>query len=126
VAPTTNGMTGENFIAGAQDNGSQMLLNASAGAGTSSEVQGGDGAHVFFDQNTVGTDRYRITNYVYNQSINLYNYATSTSRVINSESLNNGAFICPMALDSALDILYSDYSDTAAATPVYRIKSKFN
>lgn len=122
VAPTTNGMTGENFIAGAQDNGSQMLLNASAGAGTSSEVQGGDGAHVFFDQNTVGTDRYRITNYVYNQSINLYNYATSTSRVINSESLNNGAFICPMALDSALDILYSDYSDTAAATPVYRIR----
>ena len=126
VAPTTNGMTGENFLGGAQDNGSQMLLNAPVGAGTSTEVQGGDGAHVFFDQNTVGTDRYRITNYVYNQSINLYNYATSATRTINSESTNYGAFICPMALDSALDILYSDYSDTGATTPVYRIRRYIN
>ena len=126
VAPTTNGMTGENFLAGAQDNGSQMLLNAPAGAGTSTEVQGGDGAHVFFDQNTVGTDRYRITNYVYNQNINLYNYATSTTRSINSESTNNGSFICPMALDSSLDILYADYADTGATTPVYRIRRYTN
>lgn len=126
VAPTTNGMTGENFLAGAQDNGSQMFLNASAGTSGSTEVQGGDGAHVFFDQNTVGTDRYRITNYVYNQSINLFNYATNTTRTINSESTNFGAFICPMALDSSLDILYADYSDTAAATPVYRIRRYSN
>lgn len=124
VAPTTNGMAGENFIGGAQDNGSQLLLNAPAGAGASTEVQGGDGAHVFFDQNTVGTDRYRITNYVYNQSINLYNYATNTSRVINSESTSNGAFICPMALDSSLDMLYADYTD--AAVPTYRIRRYSN
>lgn len=120
VAPTTNGMAGENFIGGAQDNGSQLLLNAPAGAGASTEVQGGDGAHVFFDQNTIGTDRYRITNYVYNRSINLYNYATSTSRVINSESTSFGAFISPMVLDSSLDVLFSDYTDSA--TPTYRIR----
>ena len=123
VAPTTNGMTGENFLGGAQDNGSQLILNAPAGAGASTEVQGGDGAYVFFDQNTTGTDRYRITNYVYNQSINLYNYATSTTRTINSETTSNGAFICPMALDSALDILYADYTD---ATPTYRIRRYTN
>lgn len=115
VAPTTNGMIGDNFVAGAQDNGSQMFLNAVAGTGTSTQVQSGDGAYSFFDQNTVGTDRYRITNYVYNLSINLYNYATATSTVINNSTIDPtgnsyGDFICPMGLDSSLDILYSDYT----------------
>ncbi|SFB15264.1 Por secretion system C-terminal sorting domain-containing protein [Flavobacterium swingsii] len=115
VAPTTNGMAGDNFVAGAQDNGSQMFLNAGAGAGASAQAQGGDGAYSFFDQNIVGTDRYRITNYVYNLSINLYNYATSTSTVINNATIDPtgnsyGDFICPMGLDSSLDILYSDYT----------------
>lgn len=109
VAPTT-GWTGDNFVAGAQDNGTQQILNASSGPDMSTQVQGGDGAYVFIDQQTTGTDRYRITNYVYNQSINFFNYATGTSRSINSESTSNGAFICPMALDSSLDILYADYS----------------
>ena len=44
VSPTTNGMVGDNFVAGAQDNGSQMFLNATPGQNTSVEVQGGDGA----------------------------------------------------------------------------------
>ncbi len=109
VAPTT-GWTGDNFIAGAQDNGTQQILNASLGPDSSTQVQGGDGAYVFIDQQTTGSDRYRITNYVYNQSINFFNYATNSSRSINSESTSNGAFICPMALDSSLDILYADYS----------------
>lgn len=109
VAPTT-GWTGDNFIAGAQDNGTQQILNASLSPDSSTQVQGGDGAYVFIDQQTTGSDRYRITNYVYNQSINFFNYATNSSRSINSESTSNGAFICPMALDSSLDILYADYS----------------
>lgn len=109
VAPTS-GWTGDNFVAGAQDNGTQQILNATSGPDVSIQVQGGDGAYVFIDQQTTGTDRYRITNYVYNQSINLYNYATGASRSINSESTSNGAFICPMALDSSLDVLYADYS----------------
>jgi hypothetical protein len=116
VAPTTNGMAGDNFIAGAQDNGSQMFLNAPAGLSGSTKVQGGDGGICMFDQD--GSDRYRITNYVYNQSINLYNYANGATRSINSESTSNGAFYAPMALDSSLDILYSDY--TAGTT--YQIR----
>lgn len=109
TAPTT-GWVGDNFLAGAQDNGTQQVLNAASGPDISTQVQGGDGAYVFIDQQTTGTDRYRITNYVYNQSINFFNYATGASRSINSESTSNGAFICPMALDSSLDILYADYS----------------
>jgi hypothetical protein len=108
VSPTTNGLPGDNFIAGAQDNGSQMFTNAPLGPNTSVEVQGGDGAYSMFDQD--GTDRYRIVNYVYNQRIMLGNYTTGTSHYINFENNSNGAFIAPMALDSRLDILYSDYA----------------
>ena len=121
VAPTTNGMVGDNFVAGAQDNGSQIFLNAFAGAGSSVKVQGGDGAYSFFDQD--GTDRYSITNYVYNNSINLYNHQTAAFRNINSEATSNGAFICPMALDSNLDILFSDYTSALA---VYQIRRYTN
>lgn len=116
VAPTTNGMSGDNFIAGAQDNGSQMFLNVSAGQNSSTEVQGGDGAFSMMDQD--GVDQYRVTNYVYNNTIRLFNYLTGSTRNINTETTgstnaDNGAFIAPMALDSKLDILYSDYSKAA-------------
>ena len=113
VSPTTNGLLGDNFVAGAQDNGSQMFLNTSLGQSVSEEVQGGDGAFSMMDQD--GLDKYRVTNYVYNNTIRLFNYTTNASRNINTESGttgDNGAFISPMALDSRLDILYSDYTKT--------------
>ncbi len=131
VAPTNVSIgagTGDNFVAGAQDNGSNMFLNAPSGDSGSVEVQGGDGAFCMFDQD--GVDKYRITNYVYNNTIRLYNYATNVTRSINTESqttpgtVPNGAFIAPMTLDSAKDILYSDYSapvnGTVAAS--YRVR----
>ncbi|MES2865134.1 MAG: PA domain-containing protein [Bacteroidota bacterium] len=109
VAPS--GATGGNlvndyFAAGAQDNGSQYFASVVSGANASTEVQGGDGAFTMFDQ---GADKYYITNYVYNQSINRRTTAGGL-KVINSESTSNGAFITPMVLDSNLNILYSDYS----------------
>ncbi len=118
VSPTTNGLPGDNFVAGAQDNGSQMFLNAPAGQNAAVEVQGGDGAFSIFDQD--GVDKYRITNYVYNNTIRLYNYATNASRSINTETAvpGNGAFINPMTLDSKLDVLYSEYF----TSPNYRIR----
>jgi photosystem II stability/assembly factor-like uncharacterized protein len=118
VAPTTNGMPGDNFVAGAQDNGSQMFLNASPGQNASVEVQGGDGAYSMFDQD--GVDQYRITNYVYNNTIRLFNYVTGVARSINTESAvpGNGSFINPMTLDSSKDILYSEYF----TNPNYRIR----
>ncbi len=123
VGPTTIG-TGDYFTAGAQDNGSQYFAGVSANANSSTKIQGGDGAFCLFDQ---GTDNYYITNYVYNQSIN-YRATGGTTRTINSETTSNGAFICPMALDSNKDILFSDYTVPAAGTTatVYGIRRYTN
>ena len=108
VGPTT-AFTGDAFAGGLQDNGTQLFLDASPNTTDSSiEAYGGDGAHTFFDQD--GTDRYMIRNFVYNVSVNLLDLNTNTSITINSESGSNGAFINPQALDSNLDILYSNYS----------------
>lgn len=116
VAPTNSvsGLTGDYFVAGAQDNGSQYFVNAPQLPVSSTEVQGGDGAFSMFDQ---GADKYYITNYVYNANINL-RFTSGSVRNINSESLSftNGAFIAPMVLDSNRDALYSDYSSGTTYT----------
>lgn len=119
VAPTgaTGGnLSGDYFAAGAQDNGTQYFAGVSAGVNASVQSQGGDGAYTMFDQ---GADKYYISNYVYNNSIN-YRTTAGATRVINSESGSNGAFIAPMVLDSNQDALYSDYSDTSV--PTYQIR----
>lgn len=126
VGPTTIG-TGDYFTAGAQDNGSQYFAGVSPSVNGSSEVQGGDGAFCMFDQ---GTDNYYITNYVYNQNIN-YRSVGGVVRSIsgtNESSLTNGAFICPMTLDSNKDILFSDYTVPATTTTsaVYGIRRYTN
>jgi hypothetical protein len=107
VGPTT-AFTGDYFGGGLQDNGTQLFQNASlTNTDGSTEIFGGDGAYTFFDQD--GTDRYLIRNYVYNDAINLYSFS-GNHVTINSENTANGAFINPQALDSNLDILYSNYS----------------
>ncbi|MGK0458420.1 MAG: hypothetical protein ACJAVE_001403 [Polaribacter sp.] len=108
VAPTTAFDGKEYFLAGAQDNGTLLISDADTGVNSFNETQGGDGAYSFFDQD--GSDQYYIANYVYNNSINLYDVLTNTRRSINSESASNGDFINQEALDSNLNILYSNYS----------------
>ena len=120
VGPTSIG-SGDYFVAGAQDNGSQYFGGVSAGENASVEAQGGDGAASMFDQ---GTDNYFITNYVYNQRI-IYRPTAGANRTINSETTSNGAFICPMALDSSRDILFADYT-VPGTTPVYGIRRYTN
>ncbi len=107
VAPTT-AFTGDYFMAGAQDNGTQLFENAPQQVSNSVQAQGGDGAFCFFDQD--GTDRYRISNYVYNGNIRLYNYDTQSWTTVNFETSPHGDFINQEALDSNLNILYSNYS----------------
>lgn len=122
VAPTgsTGGnLTNDYFAAGAQDNGTQYFGGVTSGANQSVKSQSGDGAHTMFDQ---GADKYYISNYVYNNSIN-YRPITGNVKNINSESTSNGAFIAPMALDSSLDMLYTDYT---SSTPVYQIRRYSN
>lgn len=114
VSPTqaVSGLTGEYFAAGAQDNGTQYFANAVAGSNGSTQSQGGDGAYTLFDQ---GSDKYYISNYVYNESINLRPLPGSSIPIPrtldNDADANNGAFIAPMILDSNRDVLYSDYSN---------------
>lgn len=119
-----SGLTGDYFAAGAQDNGTQYFGNAVAGIGPSVRSQSGDGAFTMFDQ---GADKYYISNYIYNQNINLRPLPGSTvnAKNISTEALDalNGAFIAPMALDSSLDMIYADYSTTA---PVYQIRRYSN
>ena len=122
VAPTqaVSGLTGEYFAAGAQDNGTQYFGGASAGMNGSVQSQGGDGAYTMFDQDT---DKYYISNYVYNESINLRPLPGSAvnAKVIDNDSdVNNGAFIAPMVLDSNLDLLYSDYTSAAGVFQIRR------
>ena len=119
VAPST-AFSGEYFIAGAQDNGTQLIENAQAGINSFTEAQGGDGAYSFFDQD--GTDKYYIANYVYNQYIVLYNYSTGRTNVINNESESNGEFINPEALDSHQNILYTNYTQRSADGITYSIR----
>ena len=109
VAPTTAfaGDT-DHFVGGLQDNGSQFFEDAIEGVNSSIEVTDGDGAYSFFDQD--GSDQYFITNFVFNNAITLINSVTNNVVVINDEDESNGSFINPEALDSNLDILYSNYS----------------
>lgn len=108
VAPTGT-FTGDtdHFIGGLQDNGTQLFSGVGEGINSSTTAFGGDGAYSFFDQD--GTDDYYITNFVFNRAVNLF-FISGGSVNLNSESTNNGSFINPQALDSNLDILYSNYS----------------
>lgn len=116
VAPTDT-FTGDtdHFIGGLQDNGTQLFSGVGEGINSSSQAFGGDGAYSFFDQD--GTDDYYITNFVYNRAVNLF-FISGGSVNLNSESESIGSFINPQALDSNLDILYSNYS--SGGNPVIR------
>jgi len=114
VAPSA---TGDNFAAGAQDNGTQQVQNGVAGINGFNESQGGDGGSTDYDQDT---GNYYISNYVYNNSINQRNLDGSLKRSISSESTDMGDFINQQDLDSNLNILYSNYTDNSSGTPQVR------
>jgi trimeric autotransporter adhesin len=89
-----------NFLAGAQDNGSHRFTTA--GLGSTTEVTGGDGAFVHIDQDE---PQYQFTSYVYNQ------YRRSTNSGVNWTNVNlsvaaDGQFINPTDYDDAANIMY--------------------
>ena len=55
---------------------------------------------------------YLITNYVYNQYVEAYDFKSNTLFTINNETSQNGDFINVQALDSKFGILYSNYSNS--------------
>ena len=88
-----------NFLAGAQDNGS--LKFTETGVNSVTTVSGGDGCFVYIDQNDSNN---QITSYVYN------NYYVSTdASTFNTLSGSNstGDFVNPGDLDGVNDILYT-------------------
>lgn len=101
VAPTSFA-SGDYFLGGTQDNGTQLIEN---GNPASIGVLGGDGAHSFYDQ---VDPKYFIANLVYNDLIVLYNYDENGYALIANNEDRDGFFINPQALDSQLDKLYSN------------------
>ncbi|MBT8316640.1 MAG: hypothetical protein HKP59_03365, partial [Lutibacter sp.] len=96
----------EKLIAGAQDNGTQFINNASSGINSSVRVTGGDGAYTFIDKD----NEYMISSYIYN---NYYyvNYNTGNIIYTIAEFDDDGDFINPAALDSENNILYASGED---------------
>ncbi|MEM6297308.1 MAG: fibronectin type III domain-containing protein, partial [Bacteroidota bacterium] len=91
----------DHLLAGAQDNGTQIIRTG--GIASSSEVTGGDGAFCFADQDTPDN---QISSYVYNayyRTINDWNSYGSLSGT-------GGLFINPADLDDTNDILYASSS----------------
>jgi len=107
-----SGMT-DVFIGGLQDNGTQLLANRNDAISKGHDVSGGDGAASMFSQNI--NKPYFITNYVYNQYVDVYDFKSNQFFQINSESTSNGDFINIQALDSKLGVLYSNYGNNQIA-----------
>jgi len=129
VSPTgVTGLTGDFFIAGAQDNGSNYFpstlsttTGAAAGISGSSEVQGGDGGIPVFKQNaTSSATSYYVSNYVYNDNMNKRGLNGAVQKTLSDGTANMGLFYPAMTLDSTNDIVYSDFTD--GTNRVYQIR----
>mgnify|MGYP003630175202 CR=1 FL=1 len=94
--------TSEKLAAGAQDNGSHLISNATSGINSSTRISGGDGAYTFIDKD----NEYIITSYVYNNYY-YFNYTTGNYVYDIAENSDDGDFINPAALDSDHNILYT-------------------
>ena len=104
---TIGGMT-DVIITGLQDNGSQLMANNNDAITNGGMASGGDGAASMFSQ--VNSKPYLITNYVFNQSVDIIDFNTLSKESINDESEENGDFITTQALDSKKSILYSNFT----------------
>ncbi|TAH42295.1 MAG: PKD domain-containing protein [Bacteroidetes bacterium] len=99
------GAGSNNFIAGAQDNGTQKFTTA--GMNSTTSPTGGDGAFCFIDQTN---GNYQISSYVYNTYYRTTNNWSTKTTISNSST--TGSFINPADYDDANGILYSSYSTT--------------
>lgn len=132
VAVMPNGVAGVSndfIVAGAQDNGSQYFASSStatAGASTAGtfstiRIQGGDGGIPMFAQDS---DKYYVTNYVYNDNMVFRNVGAATTRQLSDGTSNMGLFYPAMALDSNRDMVYSDFTNPSPTT--YQIRRYSN
>ena len=99
-AAAVNEVLSNEFLAGAQDNGTQRFLEPDVGS--TQEATGGDGGFCHIDQDD---PNFQITSYVYS------NYYISSSHgasftTLNNDNNNVGRFINPTEYDSDANILY--------------------
>jgi hypothetical protein len=87
------------FIAGAQDNGSQQYNGL--GINATVEVTGGDGCFTHIDQNE---PQFQFTSYVYN---NYYRSTNTGASFTSITSNNNGSFVNPTDYDNVGNNLYA-------------------
>ena len=100
------------LLAGAQDNGTQLINGASPGIGSSNEVFSGDGCWAFIDKQ----NQFMIESYIYNvYAYARYSDGTPTVYIANNQSV--GDFVNQSGLDSDANILYSN----ASSGSTYRI-----
>ncbi|WP_298364551.1 proprotein convertase P-domain-containing protein [uncultured Lutibacter sp.] len=108
----------ELIIAGAQDNGSQFMENATAGINSSIEVYGGDGAFSEIDKD----GDYMIVSYVYNDHYYFDLTGSGTNYSIDNGD-SDGDFINQAALDPSLDIMYSNGTNGSNSINRYSLGS---
>lgn len=108
----------EIIVAGAQDNGSQLINGASAGANSSIRVYGGDGAYSTIDKD----GNYMVVSYVYSDHVYLDLPYTGNGYTIDNNS-NEGDFINPAGLDHNLNIMFSNGSSTSKKINRYTLGS---
>ena len=95
----------DQFIGGAQDNGSNFINAGLSGINSSSEISGGDGGYCFIDKDGA----YLITSFT-NNSYNRFSLPNTGSSVTVVDDDDTGSFINPADLDDNLDILYTNGS----------------
>jgi len=103
------------YLAGAQDNGTQLFQKTNINV--SIEISGGDGGYCFIDQYNPST---LITSYTYN---NFYKQnLINNSQITLLNFKNNGQFINYAAYDNNLNILYTNRNDDS----IYRVSNIIN
>ena len=96
----------DQFLGGAQDNGSNFINNGSVGINASQEIFGGDGAYCFIDKD----GQYLITSTPFNNFRRFRLPLTGSFFTIVSSGNNEGSFINPAELDDNLEVLFTNGS----------------
>jgi PKD repeat protein len=100
------GAGSNNFLAGAQDNGTNKFT--ASGMNVTTEVVGGDGAFCFIDQDNPA---FQIASYVYNNYYLSSDGGNSFFDVLADDN-TTGSFINPADYDDRENILYANASST--------------
>lgn len=104
----------QKLLAGAQDNGSQLISPAPVGVGSAVEVYGGDGCWEFIDKQ----NNFMVTSYVYNvYFFTRYDTDTATTYISNNQA--DGDFVNQCGLDSNANILFAN-GTTGTTYRIYR------